>query len=173
MMRIKKTAVFVIIFGFVFFVIGAYFGFQEYRTVSEERSITQIITIGGFYSNWLLYGIFVFFGLLIFIIGIRWFMHSVHKHTKISHLKKYGQRVQAYFLRQESSEIRINNQEGVILYFQEKDGTRVFKTHPIFSTSSIKWLEEHVFDIYVGARDKEDYYIDLEKHFGEPRVYRE
>ncbi|MCA9352792.1 DUF3592 domain-containing protein [Patescibacteria group bacterium] len=110
-------------------------------------------------------------GLVLILFGVRSWMHDVNRYHTYARLKRYGRRVSARFVRKDVTNYRINNQLGNILYVQEERGERVFQTHPIFSEFSIKWLEDHTFDVYVNPNNPDDYYIDIEKHFGEPAVH--
>lgn len=129
------------------------------------------VSIKSLYGEIIGVGIGMLAGLLFSIIGIIWIYKDRKHFDEIARLKKIGKRVQARFLRQESSQITINHQEGVILFFQEEDSNRVFHTRPIYSEFSIKWLEEHVFDVYVDSKNSTKYFVDIEKHFGHPQKY--
>lgn len=128
------------------------------------NNITILALNNGFLLS--LLGLWII-GLWLLIWGIR----SIRKHTRIQEkdiikLKRFGVRVHARYLRQESSPHIIGESPGVILILQEEDGERVFSTKAIFSEYSVKWLEEHVFDVYVNPNNDLDYYVDLEKHYG-------
>lgn len=111
-------------------------------------------------------------GFIFFIIGFLWFKKHRKHFDEIARLKRYGNRVQARFIKKEHSNVSINNQHGVILFFQEEDSNRVFNTKPIYSEFSIKWLEEHPFDVYVDPRNSSKYFVDMEKHFGHPQSHK-
>lgn len=113
-------------------------------------------------------GLGVIFGLLFFIGGLVWMIKHIHRYDKNVRLKRYGKKVTARYIRSEETSYEINNRVGTILYFKQERGDRIFRTHPIFSTFSIVWLEEHIFDVYIDPQNPDDYYVDLEKHFGEP-----
>jgi hypothetical protein len=126
------------------------------------------VVIDGF--NREIIGIIVGFvlGLLFFIIGLIWFSHHRKRFDEVALLKRYGRKVHARFVRSDFTSYVTDDQRGIILYLQQEEGERVFQTHPIFSEFSIKWLEEHIFDVYIDAKNNDNYYIDIEKHFGHP-----
>lgn len=126
------------------------------------------VTIDGFHAGVLGLLVGLVLGLVFLIIGIVWFSRHRTRHDKYSRLKLHGRRVHARYVRQEITNYEMNDQKGVILYLQQEDGERIFQTQPIFSEFSIQWLEEHIFDVYVDTRDPNNYYIDIEKHFGHP-----
>lgn len=107
-------------------------------------------------------------GLVFFIIGLVWFFKHRKKFDEAARLKRYGRRVHARFVRRDTTNYEMNDRRGVILYLQQEDGERIFQTQPIFSEFSIKWLEEHLFDVYIDNRNNDNYYVDIEKHFGHP-----
>lgn len=113
-------------------------------------------------------GIFAVIGLIILLSSIGLSIKSQKKYSAQVKLKRYGRKVTARYIRKDLTSYRINDQAGEILYFQQEGGEPVFQTAPIFSHFSIKWLEEHPFDVYVDVRNPAEYYVDLEKHFGEP-----
>ena len=224
---LKKTALFMMAFGFVVLVVSGYFSVKEYQILSTavdvQGVVTNIITVGSSeditykpeiayqhnnlnqiytpnYSNsrnnyiigdsvtlsvsekgtrikginqgLIALGISVIIGLFFFVIGFKWLRRHKRDFDEVARLKRYGTRVQARFIKQENSNLIINDQPGVILFFQEEDSNRIFHTKPIYSEFSIKWLEEHSFDVYVDPRKSLKYFIDLEKHFGHPQLHR-
>ncbi len=110
-------------------------------------------------------------GLLVLLLSVGSLIKGVKRQTKIAQLKRYGRKIHVRFARQETTNIKVNNQHGTILFFQEEGTGRIYQTHPIYSTYSIKWLEEHLFDVYIDTTDSNNYYVDMEKHFGEPVVH--
>ncbi|MFT7328358.1 MAG: hypothetical protein ACI870_000550 [Crocinitomicaceae bacterium] len=110
-------------------------------------------------------------GLFVLVFGINSIAKGIRGVEKTTLLKRHGRKIHARFIRQDSANMPVNNQRGVILFFQEEDGEQVFQTHPIYSNYSIKWLEEHLFDVYIDTANADNYYIDMEKHFGEPVRY--
>ncbi|MCI5051241.1 MAG: DUF3592 domain-containing protein [Candidatus Pacebacteria bacterium] len=148
---------------------------SSYNAYQVGEEVTLLVsnngvTIKGFNGN--LVGIAVGFviGLVMWILGLHWFIKHRKNFDEAARLKRYGRRVQARFIKRESSNMKINNQQGAILYFQEEGGDAIFHTKPIYSEFSIKWLEEHPFDVYVDTRDSSKYFVDLEKHFGHPEI---
>ena len=135
---------------------------------SDLRVSDNGVTFDGFHAGLIPLAMGLGFGLLFFIIGLVWFMRHIKRYDTATRLKRYGRRVHARFIRKDTTSYKINNQSGVILYLQEDGSDRIFQTHPIFSEFSIKWLEEHLFDVYVDTANPNEYYIDIEKHFGEP-----
>ena len=126
------------------------------------------VTLDGFHTGWL--GMIIGFGLgtIFFVIGLLWFLRHIHRYDRAAKLKRYGRRVHARFVKKDTTSYTINNQAGNILYLQEENGQRIFQTHPIFSEFSVKWLEEHIFDVYIDTANPDEYYVDIEKHFGVP-----
>lgn len=224
--RFKKSAFFIVIFGFLIFALGAYFGYQQYQiiTTGEEVSgtVSRIIsknsndgttfapeisyrydnqnrkyipsysssinnyvvgdpvtllvsdkgvTFKGFNGNLVGVLLALVIGLAAFVFGVVWFFKSRKHFDEVARIKRYGNRVQARFIKKEPIGHNVGDNSGVILSFQGEGSNRVFKSKPIFSEFSIKWLEEHSFDVYVDPRDHSKYFIDLEKHFGHPQSY--
>jgi len=223
---LKKTALFMVFFGFLLLIISGYFSFKEYQirttAVDVQGTVTRIITPGSgedtTYKPEITYTyndinqvyvpnhsstrnnymvddsivlvvsehgtrikkinqemialvLSILVGLIFFIFGLKWLRHSKRDFDDVARLKRYGTRVQARFIKQEASK-NINDQPGVILFFQEEDSHRIFKTKPIHSEFSIKWLEEHSFDVYVDSKNSFKYFIDIEKHFGHPQLHK-
>jgi hypothetical protein len=221
---LKKTALFMIIFGCVVLIVSGYFSFKEYQVLSTaidiQGTVTKIITLNsgeditykpeisyqynnmnqvytpnysstrnnyvvgdpvvlsvsekgtrikGLNQGIIALALSLLTGLIFFIIGLKWLRRDKRDFDDIARLKRYGTRVQARFIKQESS-VTIGNQPGVILFLQEEDSNRVFNTKPIHSEFSIKWLEEHSFDVYVDPRNSLKYFVDIEKHFGHPQI---
>jgi len=129
------------------------------------------VTLDGFHTGWTGMIIGFVLGLIFFIIGLLWFLRHIQRYDRAVKLKRYGRRVNARFIRKDVTNYKVNNQAGNILYLQEEGSDRVFQTHPIFSEFSIKWLEEHLFDVYVDTANPDEYYVDIEKHFGEPQSH--
>lgn len=113
----------------------------------------------------------VLFGLIFFIGGLMWMLKHIRRYDTVERLKRNGKKVTARYIRGEETSYEINNLPGMVLYFKQENGEQIFRTHPIFSVFSIKWLEEHIFDVYVDPKNPHEYYVDLEKHFGEPAKY--
>lgn len=113
-------------------------------------------------------GLGVIFGLLFLVGGLVWMIKHIQRYDRNVRLKRYGKKVTARYIRSEETSYEINNRAGTILYFKQEGGEKIFRTPPIFSNFSIVWLEEHIFDVYVNPQNPEEYYVDLEKHFGEP-----
>lgn len=130
------------------------------------------ITKTGIHGSIIAMGIGVIAGLLFIILGMIWIIRHRRNFDEIARLKRFGRRVQARFTRKETTNIAIDNQYGTILYFQGEDSNRMYSTKPIYSDFSIKWLEEHSFDVYIDPRDHSKYYVDIEKHFGHPEPHR-
>lgn len=224
--RFKKSAFFIVVFGFLIFALGAYFGFQQYEIITngeevagkvsriisknsndgttytpeisyrhqgERKTYTPSysssinnyvvgdpvtllvsdsgVTFKGFNGNLAGVLLAIGIGLATVIFGIIWFFKSRRHFDEVARLKQYGNRVQARFVKQESLGHSVDGHSGVILSFQGEGSNRIFKTPPIFSEFSIKWLEEHSFDVYVDPRDHSKYFVDLEKHFGHPQSH--
>ena len=124
------------------------------------------VRIKGFNAGLLGIMIGLIVGAFFFVFGLVWFRRHRKHFDEVARLKRFGNRVQARFVKQETTNISINDQHGVILSFQGEGSNRIFKTSPIHSQFSIKWLEEHSFDVYVDPSDHTKYFVDLEKHFG-------
>jgi len=92
--------------------------------------------------------------------------------TNITQLKRHGRRVHAKYLYKEELPQIIDGHPGIVLILKEEKGETLFRTQPIFSEFSIRWLEDHVFDVYLSQKNKQDYYIDLEKHYGAHEKYK-
>ena len=133
------------------------------------RVSTEGVTFDGFHGGWIGIIIGLGLGLGFCIVGLLWLLRHIHRYDRATRLKRYGRRVSARFIRRDTTHYKINDQAGSILYLQEEKGQRVFQTHPIFSDFSIKWLEEHIFDVYIDTANADEYYVDIEKHFGEPK----
>ncbi|MAQ76942.1 hypothetical protein CL684_00200 [Candidatus Campbellbacteria bacterium] len=110
--------------------------------------------------------VFGLIGLLLVIYGIRSYIKDVKRHNLQDKLKRYGNRIQAYYVSSKKSNHAINKQYGTILFVQEENGERVFQSHPIFADFSTRFLESHNFDVYVDPTDASQYYVDVEKFFG-------
>lgn len=224
---IKKTPLFMIIFGLIVLGVSLYFGIKEYQILNTgtnvSGTVTRIITLnnddGPTYKPEISYRhnnqdkiyipnyssssnnkivddsvelivspkgtrikginagnialiISFFVGLVFSLVGLFWLKKHQKHFDEVARLKRHGTRVQARFVKQENSRLTINNTQGIILFFQEEDSNRVFNTKPIYSEFSIKWLEEHPFDVYVDPRNSSKYFIDIEKHFGHPQPYK-
>lgn len=130
------------------------------------------ISIKGIHAGIIAMGIGILVGLIFFIIGITWsYRHQKH-FDEVARIKRVGIRVQARFIKKDSTSYTVNGQTGNTFFFQEEGGEqRIFQTKPIFSEFSIKWLEEHSFDVYVDPRNSTKYFIDIEKHFGHPQPH--
>lgn len=120
------------------------------------------------YSYTIAIGIAIISGVLFFVLGLRWFLSSYRHYNDTARLKRIGVRTQATFLQQQETRTMVDGHPGVILVLQDTSSSKTFKTKPIHSEFSIKWLEEHSFDVYVDPVDTNKYFIDLEKHFGHP-----
>ena len=130
------------------------------------------IAIAGFHQGLLGFAFGGVFGFIFALTGLMWFLRHMRRYDEVTRLKRFGRRVTARFVRKDTTSYKINNQHGTVIYVQEEGGEgRMFETKPIFSDFSIKWLEEHAFDVYVDPSNDEDYYIDLDKHFGEPEPH--
>lgn len=130
------------------------------------------VVMDGFNGEWISIILGLVFGIIFFVVGLVWFLRHKRNYDMMARLKRYGRRVHARFIKRESTPYQINNQSGNILYLQEENGDRIFQTKPIFSDFSIKWLEEHLFDVYVDTSNPDEYYVDIEKHFGEPQIHK-
>lgn len=157
--RIKKTALFTIVFGLLLLVPSIYFGYLEYSSGTLEKDFVGIIL--GFVA-----------GLLFLVFGFIWFFRHRKSGDTITQLKRHGKKIHARYLKQEETNHSAHGHTGRIIFLQGEGSNRVFQTKPIFSEFSIKWLEEHVFDIYIDTDNFDNYYIDIEKHFGEPILYK-
>ena len=164
--RIKKTALFMIIFGLVILLASLWFGYGEYE-VLIQNGINNISED----SLGIIIGLIS--GLIFLIIGLIWFFRYRTNHSGNARLKRHGKKTHARFLHQQETDHEIDGHIGIILYLQGEGSNRIFQTQPIFSEFSIKWLEEHVFDVYISTTNSDEYYIDMEKHFGEPLVHNE
>lgn len=144
----------------------------SHKTHKVDDTVTAYVSpkgvaVVGFYSL-LPLGAGLLLGLIFLIGGLVWMAKHIKRYDRVMRLKRFGKKVTARFIRKETTNYKMNNQEGVILYFQAERTERIFRTQPIFSDHSIKWLEEHIFDVYISTSKPDDYYVDLEKHFGEP-----
>lgn len=129
------------------------------------------VTIDGIHGGIIGLAVGLLLGLITTILGVIWFFKHRKDFDNAARLKRYGRKVHARFMRKDATGYKVNNRSGFVLFLQEEDGERVFQTNPIFSEFSVKWLEEHLFDIYLDTRDDTNYYVDMEKHFGEPQVH--
>lgn len=107
-------------------------------------------------------------GVLLLSRGLRWILrHRQVLAHKIVYLKRHGKKVHARYLRTEESAQTKNGHQGKILVLQQEGGEHTFLSNPIFSEYSVRWLHEHIFDVYVHPKKPNIYYIDLEKHYGQ------
>lgn len=136
------------------------------------RVSDQGVTFDGYHQGLIPLAMGLVFGIIFLTVGIVWFKRHIHRYDTAIRLKRYGRRVHARFFRKDTTRYTINNQSGTIIYLQEEGGERMFQTHPIFSEFSIKWLEEHIFDVYVDTANPDEYYVDMEKHFGQPEPHK-
>jgi len=157
--RVKKRALFLILFGVILLSVSIYFGYQKYLF-----SGTEIIDYVNNEIMGMLLGLV--FGILFLIIGIIWMIRHRRNFDGLVALKRHGKKVHARFLRKEMTGYEVYGHLGTILFLQEDGGDTIFQTQPIFSEFSIKDIEEHVFDVYINDINRNDYYVDIEKHFG-------
>lgn len=138
-------------------------GDEKKLSVSDRGVVVRSIGIGLLGP---LIGLLI--GLLVLVISILSMIKGIKRSGNIATLKRFGRKINVRFVRKDTTSYRVNNQHGSILFFQEEGNDRVYQTHPIFSEFSVKWLEEHIFDVYIDTANPDNYYVDMEKHFGEP-----
>ena len=156
--RIKKTALFMIFFGCTLTALSLYYGYTGNIINNLKDSLGIVLGL--------------VFGLVFLIFGVLWFTKHRPQYHQDVELKRYGKKIQARFMRSENMNHTIDGHDGVTFFLKEEQGERVFQTKPVFSEYSIKWLEEHLFDVYIDSNNGDNYYIDLEKHFGEPKPHK-
>ena len=138
----------------------------------ELRVSDRGVAMAGFHQGLIGFILGAVLGLAFALAGLIWFLRHMRHYDKVTSLKRFGRRVTARFVRKDTTSYQINGQHGTIIYVQEDGGERrMFETKPIFSDFSIKWLESHAFDVYVDPANPDDYYVDLDKHFGEPESH--
>lgn len=136
------------------------------------RVLDKKVAIAKLTPDYLFIGGFLFLGIVMTSIGLTQSVRHARRYHRGIRLKRTGKKIEARYIRSDYTDYTLNDQKGTILYFKADNDDQIFTTPPIFSDFSPEWLQSHVFDVYVNPHDSEDYYIDIEKYFGEPVKHR-